>query len=126
LLMVEELAEEYDPIDLAAAAFSLLLKEVEQEDTITTVAGDAVGVEPGMARLFIDVGRSEKVRPADLVGAIANESGVPGKRIGSIEIYDRFSFVEVPADAAQRVLRALSETTIRGKRVKVSIAKPKR
>jgi ATP-dependent RNA helicase DeaD len=126
LLMVEELAEEYDPLDLAAAAFSLLLKEVEQEETITTVAGDAIGVEPGMARLFVDVGRAEKVRPADLVGAIANESGVPGKRIGSIEIYDRFSFVEVPSDAAQRVVRALNETTIRGKRVKVSIAKPKR
>jgi ATP-dependent RNA helicase DeaD len=126
LMMVEELAEEYEPIDLAAAAFRLLLKEVEQEETITTVEGDAAGVEPGMARLFIDVGRFEKVRPADLVGAIANEAGVPGKRIGSIDIYDRFSFVEVPADIAPRVVRALSETTIRGKRVKVSIAKPKR
>jgi ATP-dependent RNA helicase DeaD len=126
MLMVEEMAEEHDATELAAAAFKLLLNEVQQEDTITSVEGDAAGAEPGMTRLFIDVGRFDRVRPADIVGAIANESGLPGKRIGSIDIYDRFSFVEVPSEQAQSVVRALSDTTLRGKRVRASIAKPKR
>lgn len=126
MLMVEEMAEEHDATELAAAAFKLLLNEVQQEDTITSVEGDAAGAEPGMTRLFIDVGRFDRVRPADIVGAIANESGLPGKRIGSIDIYDRFSFVEVPSEQAQSVVRALSDTTLRGKRARASIAKPKR
>ena len=125
-LLVEEMGAEHDPVTLAAAAFKLLLNEVEEEDTITSVEGDGAGTEPGMQRLFIDVGRFERVRPADIVGAIANESGLPGRSIGSIDIYDRFSFVEVPFDAASRVVKALNNTSIRGKALKASIAKPRR
>jgi hypothetical protein len=47
-----------------------------------------------MVRLFIDVGRNHRISPADIVGAIANEGGVPGKAIGAIDVYDRFTFVE--------------------------------
>jgi ATP-dependent RNA helicase DeaD len=126
LLMVEEMAEEHDAVDLAAAAFKLLLNEVDQDETISSVAGDAVGAEPGMVRLFLDVGRFDRIRPADIVGAIANEVGLPGKSIGSIDIYDRFSFVEVPNEQSQKVLHVLNGTSLRGKQVRVSIAKPKR
>jgi ATP-dependent RNA helicase DeaD len=79
-----------------------------------------------MVRLFLDVGRFDRLRPADIVGAIANEVGIPGKQIGSIDIYDRFAFVEVPADQSQRVVRGLAGVTLRGKPVRVSLAKPKR
>jgi ATP-dependent RNA helicase DeaD len=125
ILIVEELGEQHDAVDLAAAAFKLLLNEVEEEDTIASVEGDGAGAEPGMQRLFLDVGRAERVRPSDIVGAIANEAGLPGRAIGSIDIYDRFSFVEVPSEQSQRVLRALNSTTLRGKQVRASIAKPR-
>lgn len=126
IMLVEELGNEYDSVSLAAAAFKLLLNEVDEKDTITTIEGDGAGVENGMQRLFIDVGRAERVRPADIVGAIANESGLPGRAIGSIDIYDRFSFVEVPVAQAQKVLKALNKTTLRGKELHASIAKPRR
>jgi ATP-dependent RNA helicase DeaD len=126
LLMVEEMAEDHDVTELAAAAFKLLLNEAEGEDTITSVEGDAAGAEPGMTRLFLDAGRLDRVRPADIVGAIANEVGLPGKRIGAIDIYDRFSFVEVPSDQVQKVLRVLNGSSLRGKSLHVSVAKPKR
>jgi ATP-dependent RNA helicase DeaD len=125
MLMVEEMAEAHDATELAAAAFKLLLNEVEQEDTLVSVEGDGAGTEAGMTRLFLDVGRFDRVRPADIVGAIANELGIPGRQIGSIDIYDRFAFVEVPAELAQRVLRGLAGIPLRGKPVKVSLAKPK-
>jgi ATP-dependent RNA helicase DeaD len=57
------------------------------------------------------------MRPADLVGAIANEAGLDSRDIGAIDITDRFSLVEVPEDAAEEVIRALRGTTIRGKKV---------
>ena len=70
-------------------------------------------------RLFIGTGRAGGLRPGDLVGAIANEAGVPGSAIGAIEIADDFSLVEVPADAADHMIERLRRTKIRGKRVMV-------
>jgi ATP-dependent RNA helicase DeaD len=84
------------------------------------------GPGPGLTRLFIDMGREDGLRPADLVGAIANEAGVPGRAIGAIDLYDRFAFVEVPAAAADQVMSALARSTIRGRRVKVTLARPER
>ena len=72
-----------------------------------------------MARLFIGVGRRAGVRPADLVGAIAGEAGVEGKRIGAIQIGDEFSLVEVPEPMADQIITALRQTTLRGKKVPV-------
>jgi len=72
-----------------------------------------------MARLFVGAGRIAKIRPKDLVGAIANESRLSGRDIGAIQIADRFSLVEVPADAADEVIAALRASTIKGKSVQV-------
>jgi ATP-dependent RNA helicase DeaD len=70
-------------------------------------------------RLFIGLGRSAGLRPSDLVGAIANEASVAGSAIGVIEIADRSALVEVPAEAAERVIDALRRTKLRGRRVVV-------
>ena len=72
-----------------------------------------------MARLYIGAGRLAKVRPADLVGAIVNEAGVDPRAIGAIQITERFSLVEVPADRADEIIAALKATTIRGRKVPV-------
>ncbi|MEU8821203.1 DEAD/DEAH box helicase [Actinoplanes sp. NPDC048796] len=69
-----------------------------------------------VTRLFVGIGRRSGLRPQDLVGAIAGESGLPARDIGAIQITDRFSLVEVPESAADRVIKALSRATIRGKR----------
>ena len=72
-----------------------------------------------MARLYIGAGRLAKVRPADLVGAIANEVGIDASAIGAIQIADRFSIVEVPDEIADDIIAALRETTIKGRQVLV-------
>jgi ATP-dependent RNA helicase DeaD len=59
------------------------------------------------------------VRPGDLVGAIANEAGIDAGAIGAIQIADRYSLVEVRAEHAGDVIRALRGTTIMGRRVTV-------
>jgi ATP-dependent RNA helicase DeaD len=74
-----------------------------------------------VARLFFNLGRRAGVRPQDLVGAIAGESRLSGRDIGAIEIMDRFSLVEVPADAADEVISALRRSTIKGKRATVRL-----
>ncbi len=121
MALVDELSAYYDPAQIAAAAISMLLQP-EPEETDLPVS--AAGAERGMARLFLDVGREDGVRPSDIVGAIANEARIPGKRIGVIEIKDAYSFVEIPEDLVQRVTEALGRTKLRGRDVRVEIARP--
>jgi ATP-dependent RNA helicase DeaD len=70
----------------------------------------------GVTRLFLGLGSRAGVRPQDLVGAITGEAGLASRDIGAIQITDRFSLVEVPESAADRVIAALQRSTIRGRR----------
>ena len=72
-----------------------------------------------VARIFIGVGRNNQIRPADLVGAIANEARIDSRNIGAIDIADKFSLVEVPGLSADSIIKALRGATIRGKKVLV-------
>ncbi|MFG1609052.1 DEAD/DEAH box helicase [Actinoplanes sp. NPDC049265] len=67
-------------------------------------------------RLFVGIGRRSGLRPQDLVGAITGEAGLTSREIGAIQITDRFALVEVPEADADRVIRSLQHSTIRGKR----------
>jgi len=130
--LVRELADQYDAVQLAAAAFKLIaqvtgksedrygaVEEVEPTSSRRVRAGDA-----DMVRLLLHVGRRDGARPGDIVGAIAHEAGVPGKAIGPVAIYDAVSVVAVPQKSAARVLRALKRTSIRGRRLDVKLARP--
>ena len=79
--------------------------------------------EPGMARLFINLGKKDRVRPNDIVGAIAGETGVSGKSIGGIDIFDNFSFVDVPSKDAEHIIKVMRNNTIKGKSVNMEISK---
>lgn len=146
-VLAEEMGDEYSPTDLAAAAFKLLLgvrpdlnddklAEPERPERRENEPGskkqflkkrrerENLGPERGMTRLYMDIGREDGVRPGDIVGAIANEANIPGRAIGAIDIYDRFSLVDVPSNQVGNVLTALNETSIRGHRISANIAKP--
>ena len=135
--VVQSLAEEFDVLDIAAAAVKLAHgtlgrpDDTQELDTVQPKAergrqeGSATR-PPGPARdrsdtvrLFIGAGREAGIRPADLVGAIANEARVSSSQLGAIEIRDRFSLVEVPAAAAAEILKAMRRTTLRGQKVAV-------
>jgi ATP-dependent RNA helicase DeaD len=73
----------------------------------------------GTTRLFVGTGRSSGVRPQDLVGVIASKSYLSGRDIGAIEIADRFSLVEVPETAADDVVAALRQVSIKGRKTTV-------
>ena len=70
-----------------------------------------------VARLYVGAGRLARVRPGDLVGAIANELQLDASVVGAIQIQDKFSIVEVPDEIAEEIIDALRNTTIKGKRV---------
>ncbi|MDX1935044.1 MAG: DEAD/DEAH box helicase [Capsulimonadales bacterium] len=130
---VAALTPEFDVREVAAAALHMLWEETvgapvqESEERLEEqLATESERSEPGMTRLFLPLGRQDGLRPADLVGAIAHETGLPGKAVGAIDIFDRTAFVEVPSENAQEVMDALSRHKLRGRRVRVTIARPGR
>ncbi|MCC6431968.1 MAG: DEAD/DEAH box helicase [Gemmatimonadaceae bacterium] len=72
-----------------------------------------------VARLWVGAGRKAKMRPGDLVGAIANEVGIDAGSIGAIQITDAYSTVEVPEEIADDIVAALKATKIKGMKVPV-------
>ncbi|WP_304050514.1 DEAD/DEAH box helicase [Jatrophihabitans endophyticus] len=75
-------------------------------------------------RIFVSLGHAAKIRPQDLVGAIAGETSLSGRQIGAIEITHKFSTVEVPTSAADEVIAALQATMIKGRKARVERYKP--
>jgi ATP-dependent RNA helicase DeaD len=127
LSLVEELVEEgLDLAEVAAASARLARGDKPLEIEVEPAAEQLAHAEDGMVRLFLAAGSRAGVRPSDIVGAIANEAGIPGKAIGSIDIYDRFTFVELPVQYRDQVLRSMAKTTIRGRPVEIRVATPER
>ncbi|MDD3395899.1 MAG: DEAD/DEAH box helicase [Acidaminococcaceae bacterium] len=125
--IVDSLTSDYNAEEIAAAALKLMQegnKALEASESIATAPDFTnTGAKSGMVRLFINIGRSQKVMPKDLVRAIAIECDIPGNTIGQINIYDKFSFVEVPADQAEKVLAVMHRNTIKGYKVNMEPAK---
>lgn len=141
--IVEELLEEnYTSVEIAAA---LLKKELEisreREIDLSPVTAYDKGKnrsrgkerlgrsnkdkDKDMVRLFVNIGSAKKVRVNDIVGAVAGEANIPGKAIGSIDIFDNFSFVDVPSKYSDKVVDIMNGNTIKGTKVSVEVANDK-
>jgi ATP-dependent RNA helicase DeaD len=124
LTLVGQVAAETgrDMAEVAAAAARLARGDKPLAFAVPGVTEDLAPAEDGMVRLIIDAGRNQGVRAGDIVGAIANEAGVPGKSIGAIDIYDKLTFVEVPTEYREQVIAGMAEATIRHLPVSVRVA----
>ncbi len=144
------LEEDYTTLDLAAGLLRMIMGEdnediVEDSRPLRSLddlgdyrdrnSGRGRGGRSGgrrsrsggddMARLFINIGKNQNVKPGDILGAIAGESGMPGKMVGSIDMYDKYTFVEVPREQADVVLQAMKDVRIKGKNIHMEKANRK-
>ena len=113
--------KEYSALEMAAAFLMMELGEIQNPELRQDDFGDT-GAEPGMVRLFINIGKKQRVRIGDILGAIAGESGIPGRMVGSIDMYDKYTFVEVPEENAESVLKAMKNAKIKGKNIRMEVA----
>jgi ATP-dependent RNA helicase DeaD len=131
--VVESLAGEFDVLDIAAAAVKMAhaatARDGEERELQAPPAPEARRPssprrargspdETGV-RLFIGAGRRAGIRPADLVGAIAGETGVPARALGGIEIAENFSLVSVPDDLADTIIAGMKKASLRGQKVTI-------
>ena len=146
--LVDELAKEFTPTDVALAALSLLRQPSRPDEETDIPSGNSprdfkqdrfrpginavdermrAGRRPtnhGMVKVFFGIGRDSGVAVRDLIGAIANEAGIPGKDIGAVDLTDRFALVEVPSDVAGYVVEVMQGVRIRGRKVNVRADRP--
>jgi ATP-dependent RNA helicase DeaD len=113
-LVEREMINGTSSLEIAAALLRMQLEPGPGVAEAGEIAFGDTGAGPGFVRFYLAVGRSHGVSPKDIVGAIANETGIPGRSIGAIRVLDDFSFVEIPEDQAHRVYEIMAGRTIRG------------
>ena len=120
---------DYTAMDIAAAFLKQAISSVDlsnDADEDDYNLEEDTGAEDGMVRLFINIGKKQKIRPGDILGAVAGEAKIPGKVVGTIDMYDNYTFVEVPGKYGKDVLKAMKNVKIKGKNVNVEPANGKR
>lgn len=139
--IVEKLMEDdYQSIEVAAALLKMKLempemREIEIEDMRgfrdednQRGAGRSrnTGAQSGMVRMFINIGRNKKIQAKDVFGAIVGETQIGKGNVGDIDIYDDYTFVEIPERYADEVLEIMRKNTIKGNKINIERAKAKK
>jgi ATP-dependent RNA helicase DeaD len=75
---------------------------------------------PPMETFRIEVGHAHKVQPGNIVGAIANETGIDASYIGRIDIQDEHSFIDLPEGMPKEIFRDLQKVWVVGKQLRIS------
>ncbi len=88
---------------------------------VADLSASAKPVAPVWRTLFITGGRRDKISKGDIAGLIIKQGGITSDQLGVIELQQNFSYVGVHADVAERVVKAVSDTRLKKKKVRVSV-----
>lgn len=117
LLVLQPLFDELSPAEVAAALSAMLRARRPQRSERAETAGGAK--HKTWARLFVSIGERDEVSARDIVGAITGEAGIAGSDVGKVEVRDTFSVIEIESQSADRVIKALNGTTMKGRALRV-------
>jgi len=113
--------------DVAAALLKLYAEQTgKQILPFKEIDEDSSELDGEMVRLFINIGRTNKIQPRNIVESIASSTSLPGKLIGAIEIFDNYTFVEVPREYASEVLESMKNYRMKGKKINIEKSRPKK
>jgi DbpA-like RNA binding protein len=121
LALLDPLFERFDPAEVAGALLALQRETGnETRDAGCEMRDTVVPESSGVTRVkvFVNVGKKDRVTARDLVGALVREVGLTKGDIGRIEVRESFSLIEMTSATAEQAVRGLSAgVTIRGRRV---------
>ncbi|TGE16406.1 DEAD/DEAH box helicase [Hymenobacter elongatus] len=117
--------EDITSLDVAAALLRMTMKEDKQAEKSLEAGRQQGAVRPGFTRLFVTMGKKDRVHPRDIVDLIAENTALTGSKVGDIALYDKFSFVEVPSEFAEEITTKLGRSSIQGRPVSFNIATPR-
>jgi ATP-dependent RNA helicase DeaD len=73
-------------------------------------------------RLWMNVGEEQGIVPIDVVNAVAGETGLPGKVVGTIDVRERHLFADVSSEFATSIIEKLNRSELKGHKLKVKLA----
>jgi ATP-dependent RNA helicase DeaD len=76
----------------------------------------------GQTRLWMNLGEKQGVKPIDVVNAVAGETGLPGKVVGTVDVREKHLFVDVADEHVHGIVAKLNRASIKGHKVKVKVA----
>jgi ATP-dependent RNA helicase DeaD len=117
LFAIEPLLEEYDGVDIAAAALDLLEQERSRPRVVESVTN--APASEGFTRLFFSVGAKDGLRVGEVVATIGNDGGVQSSQLGKVDIRETHTIVEVVPAVATQVIEKLTGKTMAGRRLVV-------
>ncbi len=120
--IIEKLVEEnYTSIDIAAT----LLKEIMRENKPNEEEFGNTEAHAGFVRFFMSLGRKQGINITVILNSIYEKTGLNGRQVGNIDIFDNFSFVEIAEEHASDFYRFMADTYIENKRLHLEPARPR-
>jgi len=123
--VIQSLTDQFNIRDIASALLRIAYSDSLPVNVEDTYDFGETGASKGMVRFFMNVGRNVNMSPQNLIKEISELVGIPGKAVGRIDIFEKFTFIEVPEDVAPFVYEALRQSRINGARVNLEPAKPR-
>lgn len=120
--LAAELDEDFNLVDVAAA----LMKMVYDKEIGYDYTENSIGTSSNYTRLFLTVGRMDKINPKMLLKFFNDTANVNGDSIGDIDILQKFTFVDVEEKAAKVILKKSLNKTLAGRKVKIEVSKSKK
>ena len=124
-LIDQDQEEGITSLDIAAALLKMTMKEEKRAQESLDAGRTHGAVRTGYTRLFVTMGKKDRIHPRDIVDLIAENSALSAGKVGDIALYDKFSFVEVPSEFAEEIVSALGRTNINGRPVSFNVATPR-
>ena len=113
-------------LDIAAAFLKMTIcQDTSRDFEDLNYNFEDTGTKSGMVRLFINAGSKDKIQPRNILEGIASNTSLPGKLVGAINIFDKYTFVEVPREYAEEVLNTMKNTKLKGRKINVEKANKK-
>ncbi|MBU9714484.1 DEAD/DEAH box helicase [Evansella tamaricis] len=122
--LVKELLDQYPPEKIVGSLMKLAFYSHDDLKDDGYDFGDT-GAQKGMTRFFINVGRNIELTPKKLSEEVSHLVGIPASAVGRIDIFDNFTFMEVPQEVAPFVYEGLKYSRVNGARINLEPAKPR-
>jgi 3 Superfamily II DNA and RNA helicases len=115
------IAQGNEPLLLSEKEPSFGRDQKPGEEKVVPVEANSLKDHPKipMRRYKLEVGNNNNIKPGNILGAIANEADMDSEYIGSIQIFDNFSTVDLPDEMPEEVLKVLQKTVVNGKRLNI-------
>lgn len=124
--LATELDEDYNLVDVAAALIKMMFDKELSFDYNQNVLESSNSSNHSTTRLFMSIGRMDKITPKILAEFLSETSGIDKNDVGDIDILEKFSFVNLPERCVDMVLKKSSGDRLNGRRVNIEIASSKR